>query len=82
MVVVQLIHRLTQAGISCTTMARLFVFPMFAKEGVGNHCFLINLTYRVTMVVVGDMSLVMIIPLSARFCLGRWGFGYKTGYKL
>ena len=27
MVVVQLIHRLTQADISCTTMARLFFFP-------------------------------------------------------
>ena len=31
-VVVQLIHRLTQADISCTTMAHMFFFPLLADE--------------------------------------------------
>ena len=34
-VVVQLIHRLTQADISCTTPARLFFFPLLANYTTG-----------------------------------------------
>ena len=30
--VVQLIHRLTQADISCTTSARLFFFPLLGEQ--------------------------------------------------
>ena len=31
-IVVQLIHRLTQADISCTTTARLFFFPLLEED--------------------------------------------------
>ena len=34
-VVVQLIHRLTQADISCTTTAYLFFFPLYEKQKTG-----------------------------------------------
>ena len=58
LVIVQLIHRLTQADITCTTTARLFFFPLLAYE-----CNLLRV--RITSVFIA----IFVVQVTERFPL-------------
>ena len=55
-VVVQLIHRLMQADISCTTTARLFFFPLLGHNGVAWNGFVLRMMSAAAEMLIGQKN--------------------------